>query len=127
MNGIGNGLFNPEGNITRQEAAVMLKNMAENVFAADIGALPAGFSDTAQIAAWVQSSVDFVFANKIMSGVGSNTFAPLSPYTREQSIVTVPDLLYSYELGDVSANLKEKTEILTTMVFKMLRALIEEF
>ena len=41
------------------------------------------------------------------------------------AVFTDPDLFYSYELGDVSANLTDKTEILTQVEFKLLKSLLE--
>lgn len=37
-----------------------------------------------------------------------------------------PDLFYSYELGDVSANLNEKTDKLSKLVFELLSYIVEE-
>lgn len=42
------------------------------------------------------------------------------------AVFSDPDLFYSYELGDVSANLTEKTEILTNLEFGILKALLEQ-
>jgi hypothetical protein len=41
------------------------------------------------------------------------------------AVFSDPDLFYSLEMGDVSANLTEKTEILANVEFKLLKALAE--
>lgn len=89
VSGTGGGRFNPNGQITRQEAAAMLTNMAGNVFGLNVGAKSSNFNDRGQISDWAKGSVDFVYEYGIMSGTGNNAFAPQSPYTREQSIVTI--------------------------------------
>ena len=88
VSGIGGGLFNPYGEITRQEAAVMLTNLAK-AFLDDVSAKPSSFSDAGDIAGWAKASVDYVYERGIMSGTGNNKFSPKAQYTREQSIVTV--------------------------------------
>lgn len=89
VSGVGNDRFNPNGLITRQEAAKMLTNLAENVFGMNIQSHASGFNDQEQISPWANDSVSFVSERGIMSGVGNNIFAPQSQYTREQSMVTV--------------------------------------
>jgi len=88
VNGKAEGIFDPAGMITRQEAAAMLTRAAK-AYGADIGAGASDFSDYGAVAAWAKSSVDFVAANGVMSGVGDNIFSPVGAYTREQSILTV--------------------------------------
>jgi hypothetical protein len=100
VNGVGDGRFNPDGQITRQEAATMLTNMAANVFELDTGAAPASFGDADGIAGWAKDSVNFVHGCGVMSGVGNNTFAPLNPYTREQSFVTFLRMYNAFALGE---------------------------
>jgi hypothetical protein len=89
VNGIGDGLFNPDGDITRQEAAIMLANLSRGVLGVESEPPPIGYGDAGSVAEWAQSGVAFVTEHGIMSGVGENAFAPLNPYTREQSILTV--------------------------------------
>lgn len=94
LNGRGNGIFDPNSSITRQEAATMLYNTAklleieggnENVFA-----------DDASIASWAKTAVayissvrDRITGNAVMGGVGNNEFGPLGTYTKEQAILTM--------------------------------------
>lgn len=91
VNGVGNGKFAPDKNITRQEAASMLYRLAalnKNTKDDEATSLPHIFADSANIQSWAWKNVDWVYRQGIMNGMGENTFAPDGEYTREQSIVT---------------------------------------
>lgn len=91
VNGVGNGKFAPQKNITRQEAASMLYRLAalnKNTKDDEATSLPHIFADSAKIQSWAWKNVDWVYRQGIMNGMGENTFAPDGEYTREQSIVT---------------------------------------
>lgn len=96
ISGRGNGIFDPNASITRQEAAVMLVRAARAV---DSGALSETsstvFADSGEIADWAADSIQSATAGQIMNGAGDNLFAPLSTYDRQQSIVTAYRL-YQY-------------------------------
>ena len=97
VGGYGGGLFGPEDNITREQAATMLTRMMEcliddfdsvgrtgwTVWYAD--SLP--FTDT--ISDWALDGVRAVYGVGAMTGTTSTTFSAKSPYTIEQSIVTI--------------------------------------
>ena len=92
VNGVGNGKFAPNKNITRQEAASMLHRLGalnKNTKDDEATSLPHIFADSAKIQSWAWKNVDWVYRQGIMNGMGENTFAPDGEYTREQSIVTV--------------------------------------
>ena len=86
--GVGDGRFNPDGALTREQAATMLARLAEALGAPLIAAKPT-FGDSASISIWAYDSVGQVQAAGIMGGVGDNLFSPKTAYTREQSIVTL--------------------------------------
>ncbi len=88
VNGRGNGIFDPSGKITRQEAAVMLANTAR-IFNTDSEASKADFTDGDEISSWAKESVDYVYTKGIMSGVGNNMFSPGATYTRQQAFITI--------------------------------------
>lgn len=98
VSGKGNGQFDPDGSITRQEAAVMLTRAA-TVMGLDVNRSGVSFTDYEQIAEWAKASVSFVSASKdrtngfaIMSGTGNGQFRPLDYYSRQQAILTVKRL-----------------------------------
>jgi len=88
VNGVGNGNFNPNGQLTREQAAVMLARLA-NVIGQPLPQSAPTFADNAQISSWAFDAVGQAQAVGIMGGVGDNRFAPSGDYTREQSIVTI--------------------------------------
>lgn len=89
VSGRGEGIFDPEGRITRQEAAVMLANTIK-VFGTDqIGNAVGAYRDQDSIASWAVNGVTTVSQLGIMSSTGNNEFSPLGTYSREQAIVTV--------------------------------------
>ncbi len=90
IQGRGEGIFDPDASISRQEAAVLLLNTYKSyggVLPEDIPAL--SFADAEQIAPWARDSVAILSDWGIMNGLPDGTFAPDAPYTREQSILTV--------------------------------------
>jgi hypothetical protein len=81
------GQFNPSGQFTRLEAAMMIMN-ACGVAGMDVANAPqASFADMDKAASWAHPGINFVHANGIMSGDGTN-FLPAQTYSREQSILT---------------------------------------
>lgn len=88
VNGVGNNLFDPMSDLTREQAATMLYRLA----AAAGKPLPdvsASFADKNSISSWASKEVGAVQAAGIMNGVGNNRFDPKGSYTTEQSIVTM--------------------------------------
>lgn len=88
VSGVGNGAFAPNQSLTREQAAVILGNLAKALGNPFPSAAPS-FSDNASIAGWAVNQVGQVQAAGIMGGVGNNQFSPQGAYTREQSIVTI--------------------------------------
>jgi hypothetical protein len=88
VRGVGEGLFNPNGEITRQEAAVMLRRAAIALGAEDGGA-EMYFDDQELVADWAEEALGFVVEKGIMRGVGDNRFDPLGSYTRQQAYLTI--------------------------------------
>ena len=88
VSGVGDNMFDPTAELTREQAAVMLARLSE-AFGKPLPKQTAAFNDSAAISDWAFESVGQVQAAGIMSGTGDNAFAPKDPYTREQSIVTI--------------------------------------
>lgn len=98
VNGKGDGVFDPNGSITRQEAAVMLTRTA-TALGVDVRRTGATFADANDIAAWAKEAVAFVSSSedrtnqaKIMGGTGDDRFSPLDGYTRQQAYITMKRL-----------------------------------
>jgi len=92
VNGRGNGIFDGESEITREEAAVMLTNLAKylelytNTYDQDL-------SDKEEVSSWAVDAVNFVLESKIMQGVGSDMFSPKTNITREQTYIIMNRML----------------------------------
>lgn len=93
VNGTSGNKFNPNGSITRQEAAVVLARTARMLGAA--AASKESFTDVQQFASWATNDIAFVSGlvdpitgGKVMGGTGNATFAPTASYSREQAILT---------------------------------------
>jgi uncharacterized protein YkwD len=85
------GLFTPNSEFTRQEAATMIMNTCRAI-GADVRNAPiSDFADMKLADTWAHLGINFVRANGIMSGVTSTPpymFDPMRNYTREESITT---------------------------------------
>ena len=84
VNGVGDNKFNPLGEITRQEAAIMLMRTA-GVLEYDVSAPE---TNLAGVADWAADGVNFVVDRGIMTGT-DNGFEPEGTYTKEQAITTM--------------------------------------
>ena len=92
VTGIGGNRFAPNNPITREAAAVFLSRLAE-AMGHPLPDQSPQFADNGHISGWAVEGVGQMQATGIMGGVSGNRFAPHSPYTREQSIITMLRLL----------------------------------
>ena len=97
VQGVGNGAFNPNGELTREQAATML----ERTYRASLRYLQGGgtssFADSSSVSSWAADAVAKMENSGIMNGVGSNRFDPQGAYSREQSIMTMYRLYRLFE------------------------------
>jgi hypothetical protein len=92
IQGRGEGIFDPFSPITREEAAVMLRQTLMAVGALEPQA-NANFSDLEQAHSWARTAVSDVAGQGIMVGTGDGRFEPLGTYTREQALASFLRLL----------------------------------
>lgn len=103
--GVGNNMFAPEKNITRQEAAIMLIRAAELViekegFTANYGdAENLMINDTNKISNWAYKEVMDSLMHGLVAPRGKN-FEPLQPITRAETAASILNLLKNYEVID---------------------------
>lgn len=90
------GKFNPNGKITRQEAATMLVRMCCSTDFDLLDAVNPGYVDDDEIASWakqgvymVHQLVDPTTSKPVMQGIGQGKFAPLATYTRQEAYLTI--------------------------------------
>ncbi|MBP5749498.1 MAG: S-layer homology domain-containing protein, partial [Firmicutes bacterium] len=91
--GRGAGKFDPNGSITRREAATMLMNTAK-IVGKEASGEGKDYEDAAQID-WAAPYVDFVTRAGIMGSTSTvrDVFTPLGYYTQEQALITMCNLL----------------------------------
>ena len=99
INGISANTFNPNGSITRQEAAAMLARTARVLGLTASGG--ESFNDAGQFASWASESIAFVSGltdpitgGKVMGSTGTGNFSPSAPYSREQAMLTALRLFH---------------------------------
>lgn len=88
INGKGNGIFDPYGLLTRQDAATMLMRVGKYLGKTDVGESDTTFSDGTAIAGYAQEAVEYVGALGVMNGTSATTFSPKGNYTRQQAYIT---------------------------------------
>lgn len=88
ITGVGEGVFDPNGQLTREQAATILSRLA-GVLKLDLPAGVATFDDNAATASWAKDAVGQMQTSGIMGGVGNNRFDPQGSYSWEQSIATL--------------------------------------
>ncbi|MCT4604648.1 MAG: S-layer homology domain-containing protein [Marinisporobacter sp.] len=86
INGRSETLFDPNGNITRQEMAVIVAKVLEKkgYKKSSLDSLNV-FKDTENISAWAKDSVSLCVKEKIISGMGDGSFAPKQNANRAQA------------------------------------------
>jgi hypothetical protein len=94
VSGTSDTTFSPDRGITRQEAAVLLNNIA-NLCELKPNSEKASYTDEAKFATWAKDAIYNVsnIQNSdgvaIMNGMEENHFSPWSLYSREQAYVTI--------------------------------------
>ncbi|HWI54814.1 MAG TPA: S-layer homology domain-containing protein, partial [Desulfobacteria bacterium] len=95
VKGIGNNKFDPNGKITRQDAAVMLRQTAKVLEINEPKVTPVSFADSSKVSNYAVEAIAFVSAAtdkesgiRVMVGTGNNNFSPQANYTRQQAYIT---------------------------------------
>lgn len=81
VNGIGNGMFGPNNNITREQLAVMLYRYASSP--AVTGSVT-GFNDAGQISSYAKNAMAWATTNGVMNGKGDGRLDPKGLATRAE-------------------------------------------
>ena len=96
ISGTGNGLFEPERSITREEAAKMIAALYA-LFGGEVAANPkilSQFRDAADISVWAIPSVAVMAEKEIIKGKTDGAFHPKDTITVEESILMVGRMLF---------------------------------
>ena len=94
INGKSEDSFDPDGTLTREEAATVITRCAE-LFSHIEATNKISYSDNRQISDWAYYYVRWVTQSGLMTGTDENKFDPGAYYTVEQAITTV-NRLYGY-------------------------------
>ena len=84
VSGVGNNLFAPNDEITREQMAVMLYNYAKFIGAELPKNREGVFADEDKISAWAKEAVSAMYAAEILNGKGLNDFDPQGKATRAE-------------------------------------------
>lgn len=78
VNGMGEGLFAPDSNVTREQMATMLYRYAQDYLGLDVSASGdlSGFSDRAKISSWAEQPLAWATGEGIMNGYTDGTLGP---------------------------------------------------
>jgi len=94
VNGIGDGKFDPNGKLTREQASTMFnrvdKKIHENLRA---GAKAMAFSDVGRISDWAKDGVAQMNDKGVIKGFPDGSFKPQNTMTREQAVVVAARML----------------------------------
>lgn len=96
VKGVGDNLFQPKAQVTREQMAVMLYNMINVLSLESNGVKNKVFSDENEVSFWAEEAIDFAIAENVLSGVGNNLISPKTWATREQAIVMISRLGQKY-------------------------------
>jgi len=90
VEGIGENQFAPDAALTREQAATLLARLAD-AMGNPLPSLPSLAVDKDSFSWWAAESIGQVQAAGVMNSTSASEiiFSPQSPYTREQSIVTI--------------------------------------
>ena len=97
IQGQGEGKYNPQGKITREEMAVMIARAyeykgKEATLATD------GFTDEGEISSWAKEVARKMKAEGLIKGVGNNNFAPKKDTLRSDAAVMMYRLINGFEV-----------------------------
>ncbi|WP_161601331.1 DUF7594 domain-containing protein [Paenibacillus luteus] len=99
INGLGNGEFQPNATITREQMAVMIERAMKLVSKKNgkEGKKPIAFADGPNISAWAKEAVGAIVEAGIVNGVTNQLFAPQEMATRAETAVMLKRLLQYLE------------------------------
>lgn len=85
VSGVGDGRFDPEGNVTREQIAAILYRYAQKK-GLELPAVAAGgsFRDSASISSWAAESVDWAVRVGLLTGRGEGQLAPSATASRAE-------------------------------------------
>jgi len=100
VKGVGDNKFLPYKNVTRQEMAVMMKNILDKLYLTNNNYNKSIFSDRYDVSSWAVNAIDYCYYNNLINGMGNNMFKPKENATREQSFKLIDNIYNKFNLKD---------------------------
>ena len=120
VSGTGDGKFNPDGMITREQMAKLIVNTlnaaGRNAYVSenDANRLLAGYADSAEVSQWARNDMAAAIKHSIMSGTTNNKLSPKQGATREQTIAVVNRVYTNYSVVKDTYAVPELTSLANT-------------
>lgn len=102
INGVTEDTFDPNGILTREQAAAMLGRVYEKVCGSLPAAAATSFADDGKVDRYAKAAVDFLARNGVVGGIGGNEFAPKKALTVQEAVIMAYRML-TVETWDVPA------------------------
>lgn len=93
VSGMGNGNFEPNKQITREEMAVMLERAVTKIKQYNSSLFTITYTDNNTISDWAIDSVKRVYSNGLMEGLPDGTFSPKKNTSRAEAVTVTKRLL----------------------------------
>ena len=111
INGVTEDTFDPNGILTREQAAAMLGRVYEKVCGSLPAAAATSFADDGKVDRYAKAAVDFLARNGVVGGIGGNEFAPKKALTVQEAVIMTLRMLEveSWEVPEPSPSPEETT------------------
>lgn len=93
VSGVGNGKFDPNANITRQDMAIMIMKAYEKMIGKSVKSVAVGIKDLSEVSAYAKDRVLAARFNTLIGGYPDGSFMPLANATRAEAGQMVGNLL----------------------------------
>lgn len=98
VEGTGEGVFNPDGHVKREQMAVMLHRLMDSLGIYPITDMQyLDFADENEISDYAKSSIQLLYKVGVINGIGNQHIAPKSYATHEEAIVMATRLFSEFE------------------------------
>lgn len=99
IGGYGDGTFRPNHTISREEMAVMLARVIQQLYSSDTVSSTdslRAFRDGSQISSWAKASVALLMSEKLINGDQAGNFNPKRTASRAEAVVLIDRIMSSF-------------------------------
>ena len=89
LEGRGDGSFDPDAKISREEAASILYRISEYLGISEQDGNEFVYADDNEISDWARDAIYSMYSLDVMKGTGDDRFSPQDSYSVEQTIITM--------------------------------------